>query len=114
SITLFGLLLISFSEPLGFTPAYAMSSALVLGQASLFTWSVTRARRLAMIFAAVLAGLFGFLYFVLRMGLFSLLVGWLALFAALSVVMIVTRHISWSAVQQRPRPTREAGRGILS
>lgn len=67
-----------------------------------------------MIFAAILAGLFGFLYIVLSMELYSLLVGSLALFAALSVVMIVTRHVSWSAVQHRPRPIREAGRGILS
>jgi inner membrane protein len=102
SITLFGLLLISFSEPLGFTPAYALSSAMVLGQASLFTWSVTRMRRPATIFAATLAGLFGFLYVVLSLELYSLLVGSVALFAVLSVVMIVTRRISWSTTQHPP------------
>ena len=114
SITLFGLLLISFSEPLGFTAAYAVSSGLVLGQASLFTWSVTRARRLAAIFAAILAALFGFLYVVLSLESFALLVGSIALFAALSLVMIATRRISWSTIRNRSRPPREAGRGFLS
>jgi inner membrane protein len=117
SIVLFGLLLISFSEPLGFTPAYAVSSLLVLGQASLFTLSVTRVRRLAATFAGILAALFCFLYVVLSLELYALLVGSVSLFAALSVVMAVCRRIDWSShrsAPETPRGSREAGRGILS
>jgi inner membrane protein len=97
SITLFGLLLVSFSEPLGFTPAYMLSSLLILLQATIFTGSVTRQFRLAALFGAILAALFGFLYVVLSLEVYALLAGAVALFAALSLVMAVTRRVDWSA-----------------
>lgn len=102
SISLFALLLISFSEPLGFTPGYVLSAVMVLLQASLYTAMVTGTRRQPFIFAAVLAVLFTFLYVVLILESYSLLVGSLALFAALSVTMVVTRHIDWSPMATPP------------
>ncbi|HLJ19086.1 MAG TPA: cell envelope integrity protein CreD [Stellaceae bacterium] len=96
SIALFSLLLISLSEPLGFAQGYAVSAILVLMQASLYTGAVTRRSRLALLFAAILAGLFGFFYVVLTLETYSLMTGSLALFAGLSVIMIVTRHLDWS------------------
>jgi inner membrane protein len=104
SISLFALLLISFSEPLGFTAGYAVSALMILLQASLYTATVTGARRQALVFAAVLAALFGFLYVVLILESYSLLVGAVALFAALSVTMAVTRHIDWSPGAAPPAP----------
>jgi inner membrane protein len=99
SVSLFALLLISVAEPLGFSAGYAISTAAVLGQASLYTWAVVRKLRLAAIFAGVLGGLFAFLFVVLRQDSYALLAGTVALFAALSVVMFVTRHVDWSATQ---------------
>lgn len=99
SVSLFALLLVAVAEPLGFAPAYAISTAAVLAQASLYTLSVTRRPRLAAVFAGVLALLFGFLYVVLSLEAYSLLVGTVALFAGLSVVMAVTRRVDWSAVR---------------
>ena len=96
SISLFGLLLISFAEPMGFTAAYVLSSAAVMAQASLFTASVTGRRKLALVFALVLAGLFGFLYVVLSLESLSLLAGTVALFALLSAIMALTRKVDWS------------------
>jgi inner membrane protein len=102
SITLFGLLLVSFSEPLGFTPAYALSSLLILAQATIFTASVTRKFGLAAVFGAILAVLFGFLYIVLSLEVYSLLTGAVALFTALSLAMVVTRRVDWSGVAKLP------------
>jgi len=96
SIALCSLLLISLSEPLGFPQGYAISSALILSQASLYTAAVTRRLRLALMFFAILAALFGFLYVVLTLETYSMVVGSLALFAALSLIMAVTRHLDWS------------------
>jgi len=96
SIALFALLLISFGEPLGFTAGYAVSALMVLAQASIYTATVTGQRRHALTFGAVLAALFAFLYVVLILETYSLLAGSVALFAALSVTMAVTRHIEWS------------------
>jgi inner membrane protein len=96
SMALFSLLLISLSEPLGFAQGYAISSALILLQASLYTVAVTRRWGLALRFFAILAGLFGFLYVVLTLETYSLVTGSLALFVALSLVMLVTRRLEWS------------------
>ena len=96
SVVLFPLLLLAFGEPLGFAAAYAISTAAVVVQASAYTAAVTRRVGLAGLFAAVLGGLFGFLYIVLSLEAFALLAGAVALFAALSVVMLVTRRVDWS------------------
>jgi inner membrane protein len=104
SLSLFALLLISLSEPLGFTAGYALSALMVLLQASIYTASVGRALRPAAIFATVLAALFGFLYVALSLEAYSLLVGGLAFFTALSITMVVTRHVDWS----KARPGRVA------
>lgn len=99
SISLFALLLISFAEPLGFEAGYGIASMLVLLQASLYTAAVVRRPRQAATFAGILAALFGFLYVVLSLESYALLVGAVALFSALSVTMVVTRHIDWSKGQ---------------
>jgi inner membrane protein len=54
--------------------------------------------RLAAIFAGVLGVLFGFLFIVLSLDSYALLAGTVLLFAALSVVMLVTRQVNWAAV----------------
>ena len=97
SIVLFPLLLLAFGEPLGFSVAYAISTAAVVAQASAYTAAVTRRARLTAIFAGLLAGLFGFLYVVLSLEAYALLAGAVALFAALSAVMAITRRVDWAA-----------------
>ncbi len=97
SVVLFPLLLLAFGEPLGFAAAYAISTAAVVAQASAYTAAVTRRAGLAGTFAGVLGGLFGFLYVVLSLEAYALLAGALALFAALSVVMAVTRRVDWAS-----------------
>lgn len=110
SIALFSLLLISLSEPLGFERGYAISSALILLQASLYTVAATRRWGLALRFFAILAALFGFLYVVLTLETYSLVAGSLALFTALSLVMVVTRRLDWSGPRAELRaPAVEAG-----
>jgi inner membrane protein len=97
SVVMFPLLLLAFGEPLGFAAAYAISTAAVVAQASAHTAAVTRRGKLAALFAGVLSGLFGFLYVVLSLEAYALLAGAVALFAALSVVMVVTRRVDWAA-----------------
>jgi inner membrane protein len=97
SLALFGLLLLSFSEPLGYPTGYAVSSLLVLLQASLYTLAVSRRVSHAGVFAAMLAFLFCFLYVVLGLEIYALLVSSLALFVLLSVLMALAQWLDWSA-----------------
>ncbi|MBR0680184.1 cell envelope integrity protein CreD [Roseomonas eburnea] len=94
SMVLFPMLLLAISEAAGFGIAYVVSAAMVMGQASFYTAAVTGRARLAIVFAGVLAILFGFLYVVLRMESMALLAGALGLFALLSAVMMATRRIA--------------------
>ncbi len=96
SVWLFALLLVALAEPLGFAAGYALATAAVMAQASLYTLSVVGSARLAALFAAVLGLLFGFLYVVLNLDSLSLLAGAVALFAGLSAVMAATRRLDWS------------------
>ena len=99
SVSLFPLLLISIAEPLGFAVAYALSTAAVIAQASLYTLSVVGRARLAGIFAGVLGALFAFIYVVLSLDSYALLAGTVALFAILSVLMAATRQVNWGAAE---------------
>ncbi len=95
SLTLFALLLISFSEPLGYTLGYAISAGLVLLQATVYTAAVARRLTHAALFGAMLATLFGFLYVLLSLETYSMLAGALGLFVVLSVVMAITQRVDW-------------------
>jgi inner membrane protein len=98
SLTLFALLLVSFSEMVGYDAGYAISAGLVLSQASIYTAMVTRRVLYSALFSAMLASLFGFLYVLLSLETYSLLVGSLGLFVVLSLVMGLTQRVKWFAV----------------
>ncbi len=104
SLTLFALLLVSFSEMVGYDAGYAVSAGLVLLQASIYTATVTRRFLHSAMFAAMLGSLFGFLYVLLSLETYSLLVGSLGLFIVISLLMILTQRVKWFAVA----PTVEA------
>jgi inner membrane protein len=96
SLTLFALLLASFSEAMGYEKGYALAAGLVLAQASLFTGTVAGRLSLAGMFAGMLATLFGFLYVLLSLETYSMMVGSVGLFVVLSIVMVLTRKVDWS------------------
>jgi inner membrane protein len=95
SLSLFSLLLLSLSEPIGYTLGYAASAGLVLAQSTLYTAAVTRRFRQTAAFATMLSALFAFLYVLLGLETYSLLIGALALFAVVSALMIVTLWVNW-------------------
>jgi inner membrane protein len=102
SLTLFSLLLISVSEVTGYGLGYGLSALLITLQASLYTWSVAKRGRPALGFAALLTTVFGFFYVLVALETYALLVGAVALFIVLSVIMGVTQLISskWRALKE--------------
>ena len=96
SVCLFPLLLLAIAEPLGFAAAYLIAAGAIVIQASLFTWSVTKRARLAVLFAGMSGAVFGFQYVVLSLESFSLLAGAVALFLILSIIMAATRRVDWA------------------
>ncbi|MDI4634600.1 cell envelope integrity protein CreD [Pelomonas sp. V22] len=105
ALSVFFLLLLSLSEHLSFGLSYAMASgaAVVLlgyyGVAMLGSW----ARGIG--FGALVAGLYGALYTLLRLEQAALVIGALLLFALLAAVMTLTRRLDWYALGAGTTPT---------
>lgn len=93
ALCLFYLGLLSLSEFIGFTIAYASAAGISLLTVGLYSRSVLRSGPRALLVSGMLGGVYGYLYFVLRMEDFSLLAGTAALFALLAAVMFATRRI---------------------
>ena len=97
ALCLFYLLLLSISEFLGFGYAYLIAA---VASTILITWYcrffLGGGVRTLMI-GAGLAGVYTFLYITLRQQDYALLMGAIALFVVLAVVMYVTRKVDWYA-----------------
>ncbi len=97
ALCLFYLLLLSISEFIGFGWAYLIAA---VASTILITWYCRfflggGARTL--VIGAGLAGVYTFLYITLRQQDYALLMGAIALFIVLAVVMYVTRRVDWYA-----------------
>ncbi len=95
AMCVFYLLELSLAEHLGFAVAYLLASAAVVGLVTHYCAAVLRGRGRAAVVGLVVAGLYGFLYVLLRNQDYALLVGSIGLFAVLAVVMVLTRRIDW-------------------
>ena len=101
--TLFYMLLLSFSEHVGFGVAYVLSA---LGSAALisgYSAAILEQRIRAVLIAIVLAGLYVFLYLTLKAETFALLAGSLGLWIVLAAIMYLTRRINWYAAGDEER-----------
>ncbi len=96
ALCLFYLGLLSLSEFIGFTKAYASAAAVSLLMVGLYSWSVLRSGPRALLVSGLLAGVYAYLYLVVQMEDFALLAGTGALFAVLAAVMFATRRLDRS------------------
>ncbi len=95
TLLIFYTLLISLSEHVSFDAAYGLASAAVIGLIALYSASVLRSTRLAVLVGGVLTILYGYLYILLQLEDFALLMGSIGLFIVLAIVMYLTRKIDW-------------------
>ena len=95
ALCVFYLLLVSISEHAGFDLAYAISSAAITLLIGGYSRAVLRGTRQASSVVVSLAGLYGFLYLLLRLEDYSLLAGSIALLLVLALLMYVTRRMDW-------------------
>jgi inner membrane protein len=95
AITLFYLLLLSFSEYIPFGGAYALAGVAVLGLVTLYAKAIFGEWRLAGMVAGLLALFYGYFYVLLQLEAYALLFGSLGLLATLAVVMYLSRSVDW-------------------
>lgn len=98
-LVLFFVLLLAFSEVIGFTWAYLLASGAVIGLLSSYSAAVLKSWKRGRFIAALLLGLYALLFVLLNLEAWSLVIGSVLLFAALAGVMYATRNVDWSAVR---------------
>ena len=91
----FYLLELSLAEHIGFIPAYIIASAAVVGLIGVYSTVVLDSNRRALIVGVITAGLYGYLYILLRSQDYALLIGSIGLFVVIATIMYLTRKINW-------------------
>jgi len=95
ALTIFYLLLLSISEYTGFTPAYAIATAAVTSMIYLYSKILLEGGMKSNLLGAGLLSLYGSLYVLINLEELSLLIGSVALFMILGIVMYTTRKVDW-------------------
>jgi inner membrane protein len=96
ALCLFYLALLALGEVWSPGAAYLGAAGASSAMVAFYSAAILRSRARALVIAALLAGVHGVLYIVLRMENYALLAGTGALFAALAAVMFLTRNVDWS------------------
>ncbi|HMA63777.1 MAG: cell envelope integrity protein CreD [Fibrobacterota bacterium] len=98
AICLFYYLLLSLAECIGFGYAYLIAGFAITALITGYSQAVFVNVRLSGIIAAVLGGLYSFLYVTLQQQDYALLMGSIGLFVILAVTMFLTSKIDWYAI----------------
>jgi inner membrane protein len=94
ALCIFYTLLLSLSELIGFDPAYATSSVVIVAMISSYIHAIVRSRRLTALCAAVLAAVYGSLFVMLQLEELALLMGTVLLLVLCGVLMVLTRRLN--------------------
>jgi inner membrane protein len=100
ALATFYLLLLAFSEHIGFALSYALAAGALVALISTYISGATNNRRAASGIGAALAASYGLLYVILLSQDYALLFGSLLLFAVLAALMLATRRLDWANIRR--------------
>lgn len=95
ALSMFYLLLIALSEHLHFWLAYWAGAIALIALLGIYTAGAMRSTRRGIAIAALMSLIYALLYLLVLSESYSLLMGAIALFIALAVVMLATRKVKW-------------------
>lgn len=98
SLCIFYLLLLSISEQYGFIIAYLTAMVATVVLITGYSMAILHSKKRALILGILLILLYAYLYVLLHLQDYALLFGSIGLFLILAVIMYITRHINWYAV----------------
>lgn len=111
SQAIFYLLLLAFAERMGFDIAFLIAAGLTVTLITLYVGVVFKKAVYLVPAAAAFIGLYGLMYVLMQMDDYALIVGALTSFAALAILMYLTRNVDWYAANEAASapPTRTGG-----
>lgn len=95
ALCVFYTLLISLSEQLGFTIAYALAAIGTISLIGSYAAAIFKNKKQSMVLIGILVVLYLFLFTILQLEDYALIMGSVGLFLALAAVMRVSRKIDW-------------------
>jgi inner membrane protein len=95
SMIIYYILLLSFSEQIGYTAAYLVASAATIALISTFIASLLKNSKAAILFAFILTLFYTFIYIIIQLEDYALLMGSIALFIIVATLMYFSRKINW-------------------
>ena len=101
AISIFYLLLLSFSEQVGFKRAYVIAASATIGLIVLYSKFILQSFQQAGLLGLLLTIIYGFIYVVLQLEDLALLVGSIGLFLVLAAVMYLSRNVNWFGDKER-------------
>lgn len=115
AISIFFLLLVSLSEHVPFATAYAVAAAACVLLLTYYASHMLQSWRRGLPFGLGIATLYGLLFVLLRLEQKALVVGALALFLVLALIMMLTRKVDWYAqLQMDTVPTRPIPEDVVT
>lgn len=99
AITIFYVLILSFSEHIGFDLAYLTASVMTIGLISYYSSYALRSKYLTLMLSSILIITYGFIYVTIGLEDYALLFGSIGLFLVLAVVMTITRKVKWNELE---------------
>ena len=103
ALVIFYTLLLSISEYILFDQAYLIAASATIALITMYAKSHFNSWSSAAVFAAVLSGLYGFIFILIRLEDTALIVGSIGLFIVLALVMYVSRKINWYGSVDNPQ-----------
>ena len=97
ALCIFFLLLISLSEHIGFDRAYAVAACACVMLLGFYASHILGSVQRGLPFAGLIAVMYGLLFVLLQLEQTALVVGSLAMFVVLAIVMVATRKVDWYA-----------------
>ena len=95
AMCVFYLLLVSFSERIGFDVAYATAAGATIALLAWYWSRIVTGRWQGPLMTIVLSAVYSYLYLLLRLEDYALLAGSVGLFVMLALVMFFTRRVNW-------------------
>lgn len=102
--TIFYMLLLAFSERIGFDFAFLIAATMTVGLTSFYARTVFRSQAYGLRAFGILSGIYALIYVLMRAENHALLAGALASFAAIALTMYMTRNVDWYGDNKTPAP----------